>query len=151
MRRVTMVMWQILIGCMLEAWNNQLLGPARGSAVHAFLLKKERDCPVKDIQWDLNVRHFGKEWDNIIFSPSSEGQALLCLLSRKHQASSSETTHPVTLWHRPFPFSLSPFLPFSLSPFLPFSLSPFLPFSLLSLSDTRTFIHTCCLKLSGTH
>lgn len=32
-----MVMWQILIGRMPKARNNQLLRPARGSAVHAFL------------------------------------------------------------------------------------------------------------------
>lgn len=36
-----MVMWQVLIGWRaLKAWNNQLLWPARGSAVHAFLFKK---------------------------------------------------------------------------------------------------------------
>jgi len=37
-----MVMWQVLIGRPLKAWNDQLLGPARGSAVHAFLSEKQR-------------------------------------------------------------------------------------------------------------
>lgn len=37
-----MVMWQVLIGRALEAWNNQLLSSTRGSAVHAFLKKKRR-------------------------------------------------------------------------------------------------------------
>lgn len=56
-----MVMWQILIGRALKAWNNQLLRPARGSAVHAFLskkkaekkrgfLKKGKDHAVKTVQ-----------------------------------------------------------------------------------------------------
>lgn len=40
--KVTMVMWQVLIGRALKAWNNQLLWPVRGSAVHAFLSKKEK-------------------------------------------------------------------------------------------------------------
>lgn len=38
-----MVMWQVLIGRALKAWNNQLLGPARGSAVHAFLSKEKAE------------------------------------------------------------------------------------------------------------
>lgn len=42
-RKVTMVMWQILIGRVLKAWNNQVLRPARGSAVHVLLLKEGRE------------------------------------------------------------------------------------------------------------
>lgn len=37
-----MVMWQILSGRALKAWNNQLLRPARGRVVHVFLSKKEK-------------------------------------------------------------------------------------------------------------
>lgn len=36
-----MVMWQVWMGRALKAWNNQLLGPARGTAVHALLPNKQ--------------------------------------------------------------------------------------------------------------
>lgn len=50
-----MVMWQILIGWTLKAWNNQLLRPVRGSTVHAFLSKRGRK--KKDFFLKKDVDH----------------------------------------------------------------------------------------------
>lgn len=59
-----MVMWQILIGRALKAWNDQLLGPARGRVVHAFLSRKAekrkfflKNHAANNMRWVLDVRH----------------------------------------------------------------------------------------------
>lgn len=74
-----MVMWQILIGRALKAWNNQLLRPVRWSTVHTFLSKKaerrktqKKDHAVKVMQRVKRCRIVSKGQDHMLFSQRTE-------------------------------------------------------------------------------
>lgn len=98
-----MVMWQILIGWALKAWNNQLFGPMRGSAVHAFLSKRAKKRKSSIITKQKPFIGF-KMSDSLVKEPyfykvrSKVNASAL----EEHQASSSENCDSLTLWRCDF-------------------------------------------------
>lgn len=102
-----MVMWQILIGRVLKAWNNQVLRPARGSAVHVLLLKEGREKKnyIKkkkkgDIPCSKNHAVFQIQERLLFFHRVQrvrQGEGVHASAFEEHHASTSENCDTLTL------------------------------------------------------